>query len=83
LRKPEGQDAARETGIDGRALLATLCVSSLPAFAAVVSLTRWGATARTDSADYTGSLPGGCNILELALQESDPVGGSQNSSAVI
>ncbi len=64
------------------ALAATLYVSSLPAFAAV-TLTQWGATARTDSADCTGSFFGGCNIFELSLEEGETVGGSQTSSATI
>lgn len=64
------------------ALAATLCISSTQAFAAV-SLTQWGATARTDSADCTGSLFGGCNIFDLTLVEGDSVGGSQISSATI
>lgn len=64
------------------ALAAILCVSSMQAFAAV-SLTQWGATARTDSADCTASLLGGCNIFELTLEEGESVGGSQTSSATI
>lgn len=64
------------------ALAATLCVSSMPAFAAV-TLTQWGATARTDSADCTASPFGGCNILDLTLEDGDSVGGSQTSSATI
>ncbi|HUT41895.1 MAG TPA: VPLPA-CTERM sorting domain-containing protein [Gammaproteobacteria bacterium] len=64
------------------ALAATLYISSMPAFAAV-TLTQWGATARTDSADCTGSSSGGCNIFELILEEGDSVGGSQTSSATI
>jgi hypothetical protein len=62
------------------ALAATLCISSMPAFA-VVTLTQWGATARTDSADCTGS--GGCDIINLALEAGESVGGSQTSSATI
>lgn len=64
------------------ALAATLCVSSMQAYAAV-TLIQWGATARTDSADCTGSLFGGCNIFDLTLEEGESVGGSQNSSASI
>ena len=64
------------------ALAATLCISSMQA-SPPSRLTQWGATARTDSADCTGSLLGGCNIFELALEEGDSVGGSQNSSATI
>ncbi|MGB5539800.1 MAG: VPLPA-CTERM sorting domain-containing protein [Gammaproteobacteria bacterium] len=64
------------------ALAATLYVTSTPAFAAV-TLTQWGATARTDSADCTGSVFGGCNIFELSLEEGETVGGSQTSSATI
>ena len=63
------------------ALAASLCVSSLQAFA--VTLTQWGATARTDSADCSAATLGGCNIFELVLEEGDSVGGSQNSSATI
>jgi hypothetical protein len=63
-------------------LAAALCVSSVQTFAAV-SLTQWGATARTDSADCTGSLFGGCNIFDLTLEEGNAVGGSQTSSATI
>jgi hypothetical protein len=61
------------------ATIGLLC--SIQASAAV--LTQWGATARTDSADCTGSLIGGCNIFELTLEEGDSVGGSQDSSATI
>lgn len=64
------------------ALAATLCVSSMQAYAAV-TLIQWGATARTDSAVCTGSLFGGCNIFDLTLEEGESVGGSQNSSASI
>ena len=64
------------------ALAATLCISSTQAFAAV-SLSQWGATARTDSADCTATLLGGCNIFELTLEEGESVGGSQTSSATI
>ena len=61
------------------ATIGLLC--SIQASAAV--LTQWGATARTDSADCTGSSFGSCNILDLTLEEGDSVGGSQNSSATI
>ncbi len=64
------------------ALAAILCVSSMQAFAAV-TLNQWGVTARTDSADCTGSLFGGCNVFDLTLDKGDSVGGSQNSSATI
>ena len=63
-------------------LAATLYVTSMPAFAAV-TLTQWGATARTDSANCTGSVFGGCNIFELSLEEGETIGGSQTSSATI
>lgn len=64
------------------ALAAILCLAPMQAFSAV-GLTQWGATARTDSADCTASLFGGCNFLDMALEEGDSVGGSQSSSATI
>ena len=59
------------------ALGTALCLASMPTFSAV-TLAQWGASARIDSADCTGSLLGGCNILELSLVEGDSVGGSQS-----
>ena len=64
------------------ALGTALCLASMPTFSAV-TLAQWGASARIDSADCTGSLLGGCNILELSLVEGDSVGGSQSTSATI
>lgn len=63
-------------------LAAVLCLPSVPSLAAV-TLTQWGATARTDSADCTVSLFGVCNILGLTLETGETVGGSQSTSATI
>lgn len=47
---------------------------------AAVTLTQWGATARTDSADCTGFV---CDILNLALETGEEAGGSQQTTATI
>jgi len=64
-------------------LIATGWLLSMEASAAV-SLTEWGATARTYSADCTGGLSGDCSsFLTISLEDGESVGGSGDTTTTI
>ena len=65
------------------AAIAIGCFWSLQASAAI-SLTEWGVTARTDSADCTGGITGDCtSFATITLEDGESIGGSNDTSATI